>query len=258
MNIFYGEEINEKKIPMNKRIYLFEDIDSILDVLKEREQKDKDKEMKGSSPLEEQNTFLLKALVDTNKTATKVLDKIGSNDKLNLGFFLNLIDGVLETPGRILILSTNYPDKLDRALVRPGRIDMKVHMEKCSHQMIRNIIKHYYEQEEYVDDDIVNSLYKKDIAPAELYQICFKYQNYDDYKAALKENTEQVFNMYIDREEEAVLKKLSKDTVINSSSKGSFRPIQIKKCQTIEDVVRDNRRNEDDEEMFNSNSSGED
>ena len=43
MNIFYGEEINEKKIPMNKRIYLFEDIDSILDVLKEREQKNKDK-----------------------------------------------------------------------------------------------------------------------------------------------------------------------------------------------------------------------
>jgi hypothetical protein len=258
MNIFYGEEINEKKIPMNKRIYLFEDIDSILDVLKEREQKDKDKEMKGSSPLEEQNTFLLKALVDTNKTATKVLDKIGSNDKLNLGFFLNLIDGVLETPGRILILSTNYPDKLDRALVRPGRIDMKVHMEKCSHQMIRNIIKHYYEQEEYVDDDIVNSLYNKDIAPAELYQICFKYQNYEDYRNALKENTEEVFNMYIDREEEAVLKRLSKDTIINSSSKGSFRPIQIKKCQTIEDVVRDNRRNEDDEEMFNGNSSDED
>jgi adenylate kinase family enzyme len=258
MNIFYGEEINEKKIPMNKRIYLFEDIDSILDVLKEREQKDKDKEMKGSSPLEEQNTFLLKALVDTNKTATKVLDKIGSNDKLNLGFFLNLIDGVLETPGRILILSTNYPDKLDRALVRPGRIDMKVHMEKCSHQMIRNIIKHYYEQDEYVDDDIVNSLYKKDIAPAELYQICFKYQNYDDYRNALKENTEKVFNMYIDREEEAVLKKLSKDTVINSSSTGSFRPIQIKKCKTIDEVVRDNRRNEDDEEMFNGNSSGED
>ena len=258
MNIFYGEEINEKKIPMNKRIYLFEDIDSILDVLKEREQKDKDKELKGTSPLEEQNTFLLKALVDTNKTATKVLDKMGSNDKLNLGFFLNLIDGVLETPGRILILSTNYPDKLDRALVRPGRIDMKVHMEKCSHQMIRDIIKHYYEQEDYVEDEIVNSLYKKDITPAELYQICFKYQKYEDYRTALKQNTEDVFNMYIDREEEAVLKKLSKDTVIKSSSTGSFRPIQIKKCQTIEDVVRDNRRNEDDEEMFNRNSSDED
>ena len=259
MNIFYGEEINEKKIPMNKRIYLFEDIDSILDVLKEREQKDKDKDLKGSSPLEEQNTFLLKALVDTNKTTTKVLDKIGSNDKLNLGFFLNLIDGVLETPGRILIISTNYPDKLDRALVRPGRIDMKVHMEKCSHQMIRDIIKHYYEQNNYVEDSIVHSLYMKDITPAELYQICFKYQNYEDYRNALKENTEEVFNMYIDREEEAVLKKLSKDTIIKSSSMGSFRPIQIKKCKTIDvdDDMRENRRN-DEEEMYNGNSSEDD
>ena len=173
---------------------------------------------------------------------------------------MNLIDGVLETPGRILILSTNYPDKLDRALVRPGRIDMKVHMEKCSHQMIRDIIKHYYEQEEYVGDDIVDSLFKKDITPAELYQICFKYQNYEDYKSALKENTEEVFNMYIDREEEAVLKKLSKDTIIKSSSMGSFRPIQIKKCKTIDvdDDMRDNRRNDEEEEMYNGNSSEDD
>ena len=102
----------------------------------------------------------------------------------------------------------------------------------------------------------MNSLYKKDIAPAELYQICFKYQRYEDYRNALKENTEEVFNMYIDREEEAVLKKLSKDTVINSST-GSFRPIQIKKCQTIDDVMRDNRINEDDEDMMNGNSSDE-
>jgi ATP-dependent 26S proteasome regulatory subunit len=257
MNIFYGEEINEKKIPMNKRIYLFEDIDSILDVLKEREQKDKDKELKGSSPLEEQNAFLLKTLVDTNKTATKVLDKIGSNDKLNLGFFLNLIDGVLETPGRILILSTNYPDKLDRALVRPGRIDMKVHMEKCSHQMIRDIIKHYYERDDYVEESIVDSLYMKDITPAELYQICFKYQIYEDFKNALKENTEEVFNMYIDREEEAVLKKLSKDTVIKSSSTGNFRKKATKVDLGDEDDDMYEREDERENENYRGDNSDE-
>lgn len=251
MNIFYGEEINEKKIPMNKRIYLFEDVDSILDILKEREIKEK--ETKPSTPLEEQNTALLKALVDTNKATNKAFEKIGSNDKLNLGFFLNLIDGVLETPGRILILSTNYPEKLDRALVRPGRIDMKVHMEKCSHQMIRDIIKHYYEQSMYTEDSIVESLYAKDITPAELYQICFKYQSYDQFKNELLEDTDAVFEMYIDREEEAVLEQLSKKIVIKSSSMGNMRslkknPVEIDLGDDEEMYGRDDRRGDEDDD----------
>ena len=36
---------------------------------------------------------------------------------------LNVIDGVVATEGRILILTTNYRDRLDPALVRKGRID---------------------------------------------------------------------------------------------------------------------------------------
>lgn len=249
MNIFYGEEINEKKIPMNKRIYLFEDIDSILDILKEREQKDKD--IKPGSSLEEQNTVLLKALVDKNDTFKKssVMDKIGGNDKLNLGFFLNLIDGVLETPGRILILSTNHPDKLDRALVRPGRIDMKIHMEKCSKQMIYDIIKHYYEIDEYSEYTIVQKLYEKEITPAELYQICFKYSSCNSFNTALNKDMNSVFDLYIDREEEAKLNQLSKLTVIKSST-GSFRPLTIKsskKDDSDEELVHEHNNDSDED-----------
>ena len=41
--------------------------------------------------------------------------------------FLNCIDGVI-TPqnGRILMMSTNHIDRLDPALVRPGRVDLKL------------------------------------------------------------------------------------------------------------------------------------
>jgi len=243
MNIFYGEEINEKKVPMSKRIYLFEDIDSILDVLKEREQKEKD--TKPSSGIEEQNTVLLKALVDnTNKQKTTAFDKIIANDKLNLGFFLNLIDGVLETPGRILILSTNHPDKLDRALVRPGRIDMKIHMEKCSPKMIRDIISHYYEVTDQLGDDIVQALYEKDITPAELYQICFKYLTYSSFVEALEKDTTKVFETFIDREEDAVLEKLSKSTVINSSS---GKTLKIKNI-TLDDFDEQRERSDGDDD----------
>eukprot|EP00978_Attheya_sp_CCMP212_P001551 scaffold3165_cov48-Attheya_sp.AAC.6 len=47
-------------------------------------------------------------------------------DQLNLTGLLNVLDGVVDTPGRILIMTTNHPEMLDPALIRPGRIDKKL------------------------------------------------------------------------------------------------------------------------------------
>ena len=52
--------------------------------------------------------------------------------QLNLSILLNILDGVLETPGRIVIMTTNKPDVLDLALKRPGRIDVNIEFKKCS------------------------------------------------------------------------------------------------------------------------------
>ena len=41
--------------------------------------------------------------------------------------FLNCIDGVMApSNGRILVMSTNHPERLDPALVRPGRVDLNI------------------------------------------------------------------------------------------------------------------------------------
>ena len=223
MNIFYGEEINGKKIPMNKRIYLFEDIDTILDVLKEREVKEKDTQLVNTD--KEEKAMLLEVLMSKKGVANSEKNKNNSADKLNLGFFLNLIDGVLETPGRILIISTNYPEKLDRALVRPGRIDMKIHMEKCSKQMIRDIIYHYYDEnvEFFLSDNIVDEFYNRDITPAELYQICFKYKTIGDFDKEMSGNLGTVFDKYIDREEENTLQLLGKMSNFMTGGEGIRR-----------------------------------
>jgi len=47
-------------------------------------------------------------------------------DHLNLTGILNVLDGVADTPGRMLIITTNHPEMLDPALIRPGRIDKKL------------------------------------------------------------------------------------------------------------------------------------
>jgi hypothetical protein len=39
---------------------------------------------------------------------------------------LNAIDGVASHEGRVLIMTTNKPEKLDDALIRPGRVDLQV------------------------------------------------------------------------------------------------------------------------------------
>ena len=42
---------------------------------------------------------------------------------VTISALLNCIDGIIAGEGRLLIMTTNYPDKLDSALVRPGRAD---------------------------------------------------------------------------------------------------------------------------------------
>jgi hypothetical protein len=39
---------------------------------------------------------------------------------LLLLLLLQALDGVVDTPGRLIVMSTNHPEKLDPALIRPG------------------------------------------------------------------------------------------------------------------------------------------
>ncbi|KAK9435543.1 mitochondrial chaperone BCS1 [Metarhizium brunneum] len=45
---------------------------------------------------------------------------------------LNAIDGVAAQEGRILIMTTNRPELLDEALIRPGRVDFKVEFHNAT------------------------------------------------------------------------------------------------------------------------------
>ncbi|KAI2468333.1 BCS1 N terminal-domain-containing protein [Annulohypoxylon bovei var. microspora] len=53
-------------------------------------------------------------------------DKNGTGGRLSLSGLLNILDGVASQEGRILIMTTNHLEKLDAALIRPGRVDITV------------------------------------------------------------------------------------------------------------------------------------
>lgn len=65
--------------------------------------------------------------------------------KLTLSDLLNAIDGVLEFDGRMLVITTNHLEALDPALIRPGRIDINIVLDRSSIAIIKQIIAHFFE-----------------------------------------------------------------------------------------------------------------
>ena len=67
-----------------------------------------------------------------------------SGGGISLSGLLNAIDGVATHEGRVLIMTTNYPEKLDPALVRPGRIDRRVDFKLAMREQIRELFIRMY------------------------------------------------------------------------------------------------------------------
>lgn len=129
--IIHNDKISDEYIiPQNKRIIIFEDIDAMCTILRDRDIKDiKDIKEKKKNPSEN----------DEEKDISK---KINNNN--NLSFFLNMIDGLNECSGRIIIMTTNKIDYLDKAIIRPGRIDIKLNFGRYSKIDVCNIINKFW------------------------------------------------------------------------------------------------------------------
>jgi hypothetical protein len=91
------------------------------------------------------------------------------NDMLTLDDILNLWDGVRENAGRIMVISSNFYDKLDSALVRPGRIDVTLRLDNATRETIREMYAHYYGHE--IDLDDLAKIPDKAFSPAEIVNI---------------------------------------------------------------------------------------
>ncbi|KAF7015482.1 hypothetical protein CFC21_029321 [Triticum aestivum] len=65
---------------------------------------------------------------------------------ITLSGLLNLIDGLWSTSGeeRIIIFTTNYKDRLDPALLRPGRMDMHIYMGHCCWEAFKTLAVNYH------------------------------------------------------------------------------------------------------------------
>lgn len=75
------------------------------------------------------------------------LKKPWQDDKkgISLSGLLNAIDGVASHEGRVLIMTTNKPETLDDALIRPGRVDLQVAFGNATQEQARELFERMYE-----------------------------------------------------------------------------------------------------------------
>ena len=120
-------------------------------------------------------------------------------DKLNLSGLLNVLDGIVDTPGRLLIMTSNHPEKLDSALTRPGRIDMIIKLDYMEPEECKLMLLHYFQQEMTEDDEMrLENILRHgnteglvvpgkvpQYTPAELEQLCIEYNCIKDFLSEL-------------------------------------------------------------------------
>lgn len=98
-------------------IIVFEDIDCMTDIVKPR------------------------IAATSNSSSSEEFDSISNalrtqNDNLTLSYLLNLLDGTLCVENTMFIMTTNHINNLDPALVRQGRVDVKMELKKADHYQI--------------------------------------------------------------------------------------------------------------------------
>jgi chaperone BCS1 len=112
-------------------------------------------------------------------------------DQLNLTGILNVLDGVVDTPGRIVIMTTNHPEMLDPALIRPGRMDKKLYLGYMAGLDVIEMLEHYFqstldaEQRVRVDKVITGGRLK--VTPAQVEQLTAEHEDVEDMILALEE-----------------------------------------------------------------------
>lgn len=194
-NLFFSENIQVRNpstgqmetycIPLDQRIYVLEDVDCQSDVVMERA-------LKNNGNGRKRDAF-----------AQELEDK----HKVDLSFLLNLLDGVLENPGRIVIMTSNFPDTLDSALIRPGRIDVIARFRNCSNKTVVDMLEFFYDIRLSEEERERVAHFKDEmVTPAELSKVMF--ENFSDYEASIR----HMENLSIQKiEEEKKQKELAEE-----------------------------------------------
>ncbi|CAF4311531.1 unnamed protein product, partial [Adineta steineri] len=135
---FFLNSYDMTNLDFSNKIIVFEDIDCMSHLIKKRSTSSTTSEPVTSTEGDDVVIHLEQDDINAGKkkmskqSLRSLLgeDQTAPKDPLTLSFLLNLIDGIIEQPSRILIMTSNHPEQIDPALLRPGRIDIKLEFKK--------------------------------------------------------------------------------------------------------------------------------
>jgi chaperone BCS1 len=67
-----------------------------------------------------------------------------SSAKVCLSEILNALDGIISVRGRVLFLTTNHIEVLDKAFIRPGRVDLSVNISYTTLEAFKEFVRVFY------------------------------------------------------------------------------------------------------------------
>lgn len=179
-DIIYDDEIaDDLIIPQENRILIFEDIDCMGDLVQDRNIKEQEKTKLISETSVDSDETEYKQKKKTKKSEDDSFTLLDNNNyNNNLSYFLNILDGLQECPGRIIIMTTNKPEQLDKALIRPGRIDYNINFTKATTEDVKNILEHYWVED--IDIQEIKAYINCTFSHAEIVNFCRTSETLDE------------------------------------------------------------------------------
>jgi chaperone BCS1 len=102
------------------------------------------------------------------QAATAKADKTTDGGGATISGLLNAVDGPTSGEGRVLVFTTNNPDTLDPALLRPGRVDYRLEFRAADRGQAREIFLRFFPGEPTAADEFATALAGRILTMADL------------------------------------------------------------------------------------------
>ncbi len=170
------------KNPYKDYVFVFDELDCILDALGELK--------KDEGPANDWGTMLLAAEGEERKQIIDMMRGARSfkpDATIDMAYLLQKLDGLVSAEDRVIVATTNNPDKINPALLRPGRFDLKLCLGPCSRTMLADILAYYYKGVEGVREAVMEAkLPEYAITPLELMNRAMQAEGIDALLADLR------------------------------------------------------------------------
>jgi chaperone BCS1 len=93
------------------------------------------------------DSLLLLEDVDAAFVRREQAERFGTS--VTFSGLLNALDGVVAGEQRLVFMTTNHPEVLDPALVRPGRVDRSIYLGPASVEQCKKLFQRFYPDSSY-------------------------------------------------------------------------------------------------------------